>query len=133
MQPCATCDPVRFLFGCNLPVLLAQVLQGMPLVAALPRAVETAPTPWPASPEEEAVLVVPAQQELLPLQPSKLAVYKLFMEQVVLPQRHECHLSLEAVARVCCCTLHIGHEAEKLRCEGIVHQQLYGCAFDLVL
>lgn len=54
----------------------------MPVIAAPPRAAETALAPWPASPEEEAVLIVPAQQELLPLQPSKLAVYKLFIEQV---------------------------------------------------
>lgn len=62
-----------------------QVLQGMPVITAPPRAVETAPAPWPSSPEEEAVLIVPAQQELLPLQPSKLAVYKLFTEQVRQP------------------------------------------------
>lgn len=58
-----------------------QVLQSMPVIAGLPRAAEAALAPWP-SPEEEAVLIVPAQQELLPLQPSKLAVYKLFTEQV---------------------------------------------------
>ncbi|KAL3131058.1 hypothetical protein ABBQ38_000374 [Trebouxia sp. C0009 RCD-2024] len=66
-----------------------QVLQSMPVIAAPPRAAETALAPWPASPEEEAVLIVPAQQELLPLQPSKLAVYKLFIEQ---------GLSMEAIA-----------------------------------
>ena len=64
------------------PVTSVQVLQSMPTMIAPPRAVETAPAPWPASPEDEAVLVVPALQELLPLQPAKLAVYKLFTEQV---------------------------------------------------
>ena len=61
-----------------------QVLQSMPVIAAPPRAIQAAPAPapWPASPEEEALLVVPALLELLPLQPAKLAVYKLFAEQV---------------------------------------------------
>ena len=54
----------------------------MPVIAAPPRAVEAAPAPWPAAPEEEAVLEMPALQELLHLQPAKLAVYKLFTEQV---------------------------------------------------
>ena len=61
---------------------MAQVLQSMPMLTAPPRAADTAHAPWPASPGEEPVLIVPAQQELLPLQPSKLAVYKLFTEQV---------------------------------------------------
>ena len=67
-----------------------QALQSMPVIAAPSRAVEAAPAPWPASPEEEAVLIVPAQQELLPLQPSKLAVYKLFTEQVRQFHYHRC-------------------------------------------
>lgn len=54
----------------------------MPVIAAAPSAVEAAPAPWPAAPEDEAVLEMPALQELLPLQPAKLAVYKLFTEQV---------------------------------------------------
>ena len=54
----------------------------MPIIVAPPRAVGTTPAPWPASPEDKAALVVPALQELLPLQPAKLAVYKLFTEQV---------------------------------------------------
>ena len=64
----------------------------MPVLAAPPRAVEAAPAPWPAANEEEAVLVVPALQELLPLQPAKLAVYKLFTEQV-----HAWHTILDAL------------------------------------
>lgn len=81
-EACATRHPYYMLYVCDVSKLLMQVLQGMPLVAAPPRAVESAPAPWPASPEEAAELIVPAQQELLPLQPSKLAVYKLFMDQV---------------------------------------------------
>ncbi len=59
-----------------------QVLQSMLVVAAPPRAVEDAPAPWPAAAEEEDPLNVPGQAVLLPLQPSKLAVYKLFVDQV---------------------------------------------------
>ena len=75
---------VRHTVRCKRQVLVnsMQVLQSMPTIAAPPRAVEAAPAPWPAFPEEEAVLVVPALQEVLPLQPAKLAVYKLFTEQV---------------------------------------------------
>ncbi len=58
----------------------------MPIIAAPPRAVETgpAPIPGPALPAEGAVaeLTVPSQAVLLPLQPSKLTVYRLFAEQV---------------------------------------------------
>ncbi|KAL0047414.1 hypothetical protein WJX82_002778 [Trebouxia sp. C0006] len=68
-------------------VKLYQVLQGMPIIAAPPRAVETAPAPvpGPASSAEVAVaeLIVPSQAVLLPLQPSKLTVYRLFAEQGV--------------------------------------------------
>ncbi|KAL0037504.1 hypothetical protein WJX77_000402 [Trebouxia sp. C0004] len=68
-------------------VKLYQVLQGMPVIAAPPRAVETAPAPvpGPASPAEGAIaeLTVPRHAVLLPLQPSKLTVYRLFAEQSV--------------------------------------------------
>lgn len=69
-----------------LPLLILQVLQGMPIIAAPPRAVETAPAPvpGPAPPAEGAIaeLTVPSQALLLPLQPSKLTVYRLFADQV---------------------------------------------------
>ena len=68
--------------ACVPPVDYMQVLQTMPVIASPPRAVEAAPARWPAAPEEEAVLEMPAMQELLPLQPAKLAVYKMFTEQV---------------------------------------------------
>lgn len=58
----------------------------MPIIAAPPRAVETAPAPVPgsASPAKGAIaeLTVPSQAVLLPLQPSKLTVYRLFVDQV---------------------------------------------------
>ena len=55
----------------------------MPVVAAQPMPTEAAPQPWPAAEGNEVrVLVVPAQAVLLPLHPSKLAVYKLFTDQV---------------------------------------------------
>ena len=75
---------VEHILHCKRHLLVnsMQVLQSMPVIAATPRAIEAAPAPWPAAPEEEAVLVVPALQEVLPLQPAKLAVYKLFTEQV---------------------------------------------------
>ena len=57
-----------------------QVLQGMPVLAAPVRAAEVAP--GPAFLGDTPILNVPAAPELLPLQPSKLAVYKLFVEQV---------------------------------------------------
>ena len=52
----------------------------MPVLAVPPRAVGAAP--GPAVEADVPLLHMPAQAELLPLQPSKLAVYKLFTEQV---------------------------------------------------
>ena len=52
----------------------------MPVLPVPPRAVEVAP--GPAIEADVLLLHMPAQAELLPLQPSKLAVYKLFIEQV---------------------------------------------------
>ena len=60
---------------------LMQILQGMPIVKPEPKAPEIAPALL-APAEKQAVLIVPAVTELLPLQPAKLAVYKLFTEQV---------------------------------------------------
>ncbi|DBA93431.1 TPA: hypothetical protein ACH3X1_015744 [Trebouxia sp. C0004] len=64
-------------------LLILQVLQGMPVMAAPPRAVETPPVPGPTSPEESAIadLTVLGQAVLLPLQPNKFTVYRLFSEQ----------------------------------------------------
>ena len=82
-------------------LLILQVLQGMPIIAAPPRAVETAPAPvpGPALPAEGAIAewIVPSQAVLLPLQPSKLTVFRLFAEQVCFCGRgrlHSCY---------CCC------------------------------
>ena len=68
----------------SIRLLILQVLQGMPIIAAPPKAVETAPAPGPALPAEGATaeLTVPSQAVLLPLQPSKLTVYRLFADQV---------------------------------------------------
>lgn len=61
-----------------------QVLQGMPILAPLPRPEAPALAPALHSALESAnpTLHIPAATELLPLQPSKLNAYKLFIEQV---------------------------------------------------
>ena len=79
-----------------------QVLQSLPIIAAPPKVVETPPAPWPAAAEaDEVLLTVPGQAALLPLQPSKLAVFKLFTEQVCC-QCYCCH-SHHIAAAACCC------------------------------
>ena len=55
----------------------------MPLLPTQPRPAPISPAPEPAGDEpRQAPLVVPAQAVLLPLQPAKLAAYKLFVEEV---------------------------------------------------
>lgn len=60
----------------------------MPVLAVPPRAVEAGF--GPAVEADVPLLHMPAQAELLPLQPSKLAVYKLFTEQVRTHYKHQC-------------------------------------------
>ena len=89
----------------SVRLLILQVLQGMPIIAAPPRAVETAPAPvpGPASSAEVAIaeLIVPSQAVLLPLQPSKLTVYRLFAEQVCFCWQG----CLHCCCCCCCCWL----------------------------
>ena len=82
--------------------MLLQVLRSLPIIAAPPKVVETPPAPWPATVEAaEVLLTVPGQAELLPLQPSKLAIFKLFTERVCCPC-YCCH-SHHIAAAACCC------------------------------
>ena len=116
----AVCPP-------SIRLLILQVLQGMPVIAAPPRAVETgpAPAPGPASPAEGATaeLTVPSQAVLLPLQPSKLSVYRLFADQVCFCWQGRLHC---CYCCYCCCLCFKGSAGSDVFC--VLQQQKQYCA-----